>query len=214
MALGRVITSGMPMSDPLPDTPIQGGSPYTKDTFSIASAPTIIGRSTNNDAGLTVQAWQGTDNALAISDGGIVRGTSTASTWSNQVSVPVTNGAYVYVTMEQLPTTIGLYLDLFRELVSGAPNGYRAEWTAAGTVRLLHRLAGVSVYHGDPVAVSPGDRIGVLYSIKRSELSLVVNEVRKITVSTTVVTPQGYAGLSGLTATTGFKIGDFTLCLY
>lgn len=211
MALGRVITSGMPLSNPLPDTPIQGGSPHTKDTFSIASATTIVGRATNNDPGLNVQAWQGTGNALAISNGGIVRGTSTESTWSNQISAPVTAGAYVYITLEQLPTTIGLYLDLYRHTVSGAPNGYRIEFTKDGIARLMHRAGGTSLYHGD-VPVAPGDRVGLRWL--NGTLSLVVNEVIKVSLAIDVITRQGHAGLSGLTATTGFKIQDFTLCLY
>lgn len=212
MALGRVITSGVTLTNPLPGTPIQGGTPYTKDTFSVASLASLIGRNTNNDPGLTVQAWQGTADCLAINNGKVVRGTSTASTWSAQVNILSTAGAYVYMTVSKLPSTVGLYLDLFRNLVGGAPDGYRAEFTASGTVRLLHRLSGASVYYGSPQPVSPGDRVGVRWL--NGNLSLVINEVPVITTAVNVVTRTGYAGLSGLTATTGFEIDDLTACLY
>lgn len=210
--LGRVIISGIELSEPLPDTPIQGGFAFSKDTFSVGTAPSLVGRNTNSDEGLTVQAWQGSANSLAINNGVMVRGAGTDATFSNQLSVPSSRGAYAWAEMKALPTTIGLYLDLYRNAVLGSPNGYRLEFTNQGTVRLGKRVSGAMTYHGDPYPISPGDKVGIRWL--DGVLSLVVNHVPVIEATVDVITRSGFSGFSGLNATTGFGVDQFSLSIY
>lgn len=212
MALGRVIDSGVSATNPFPNTPIQGGTPYLVDTFSQGSLPSLVGRLTNNEPGLVPVPWQGTENTLAISNGKVVRGSNLVGSFSNQLAVPSSDGAYVYIMVEDLPTVTGLYLDLFRNAVLGSPDGYRAEFTDNSSVRLTQRVNNSPVYFGSPQSFSRGDSVGLWWY--KGKFALCINHVKKIVVDNSDVSRVGYVGLSGVAAATGFGIQSFHLGLY
>ena len=206
----RIINCGSAITQPLPDTPFHAGAPLYRATFGLGDTPNLVGVPTAAGEGLSVAAWEGVANALAVASGRVVRGSATGA-WFNGLPTPASNGINFSMLVVTRPTVAGVYFDVFRSTIGGSPDSYRLEF-GTSTVRLCKRLNGAFTYFGNPEPYVNGDRVGLVWV--KGMLTLSINGKARITANDSTVTPSGYCGIAGTSATTGFQLDNLEVNTY
>lgn len=200
-----VFRSDIPMDTVLPGTPVSAGKARYRASFNISNRPNIIGEATGAGDGLTVGAWQGTENALGIANNRLVRGASTG-TWS--VGLPLLdNGASASIYVFALPVGGDLYLDIFRHALTGTPDAYRLILQPGGTAQLVQRVSGTNSYLGSVFNYAANQRIGLRWV--GGLLEALLDNMVVSSVQTSAVAPSGFAAISGVTGTAGFELDEY-----
>lgn len=204
-----LIRSDQLMTNPPMNAGYVPGRALYRANFNDGNKTSLAGNVTSSASGLKQGTWVGGADEFAVTDSTVVRGSVAGSI---SVGLPIHGqGATMYWLFHELPQNAPLYLDLFAATIGGSPDVYRLAVGVTGA-SLQQRVAGVQTTISPVFPVLRGQRIGVRWVGGLLTAFIENNVVAE--VSTTAVTPNGYARIAAGATATGFVVDSAEIDVY